>query len=886
MEFAGNENAILNIAGGGTLGSNAFTSTAYAPIASPTFTGTVSSPITRLTNVTGVAGGTDSLLSKNATTNVITKIPASYYATSGSLGSYLPLTGGTMSGNINMGANSLLNIANIGVTGTRVTSGFFTDLAVTNTITGSISGNSATATNVAASGITGNTLASNVTMASIDQLLGLTSNGIVQTSSGTGSLSVRGTTGGGAKVSLIDGTLNILSGKTGNIDNSLEFTGTDGSVLDIGSGGTLGSAAFTSSSAYEVPLTFSTGLTRTVNTITVNTSQNIATLSNLTSNGLVTTSGSAGTLGVTVPGTGVLTALGNTAGGAGGFALVGGSIGHTLTFGTHLTSGGSSFNGSADVTITSDATSANTASAIVARDGSGNFTAGTITASLTGGASQVGVTNDVVSNSTVYPTWVGANSGNNPIGVSSTKLTFNMSTGILSSTSFTGAGTGLTGTAGSLSIGGNAATATTATNATNTAITDDNSTNATMYPTWVTANTGNLPQKVSSTQMTFNPSTGYLTTLGFNGTTGLISNNRNVGSGGYAGQFVNTNSGGRGVQARGGSSASTASAALEVKDYRDTAIARFYNDNIDFTKPLRQFSPSGAYNNTTYVDNSGYWYLGNSTVGTLISVGDNEVGNVTVTNALIAGLGLYTSNGVINGGASNITSGTGASRTMIFKTTTSGSSPTTALTLGADQSATFGGTIAASIINASGKITGSVASGTALDMTSAGGGANAGLITNSHATNPFGLAVLYTNASPNNNTNTFLVANDASVSRFIVYSNGGISNFSANNVNLSDSTTKRDISKAGSFWKTVKNTPVVYYRYKDESSANPLKIGVLAQDVQKSDASLVTTWGKVNDVMKLGVKDGEVPYVLWGTLQEAMQRIEVLEAVIKNNNLK
>jgi hypothetical protein len=36
---------------------------------------------------------------------------------------------------------------------------------------------------------------------------------------------------------------------------------------------------------YEVPLTIGTGLTRTTNTLTVNTSQNIATLFNLTSNG-------------------------------------------------------------------------------------------------------------------------------------------------------------------------------------------------------------------------------------------------------------------------------------------------------------------------------------------------------------------------------------------------------------------------------------------------------------------------------------------------------------------------------------------------------------------------------------------------------------------------
>lgn len=108
--------------------------------------------------------------------------------------------------------------------------------------------------------------------------------------------------------SIYGGTL-VASGKVFSVSNTLTLAGTDNSTLNIGGGGTLGTAAFTNSTAYEVPLTFSTGLTRSTNTITVNTSQNIATLSNLTSNGLVTTSGSAGTLGVTVPGTGILTWL-------------------------------------------------------------------------------------------------------------------------------------------------------------------------------------------------------------------------------------------------------------------------------------------------------------------------------------------------------------------------------------------------------------------------------------------------------------------------------------------------------------------------------------------------------------------------------------------------
>jgi trimeric autotransporter adhesin len=61
-----------------------------------------------------------------------------------------------------------------------------------------------------------------------------------------------------------------------------------------------------------------------------------------------------------------------------------------------------------------------------------------------------------------------------------------------------------------LSVG----TAMDATNAANTAITDDAATAVAVYPTWVTANTGNLPQKVTSTKLSFVPSTGALTATG------------------------------------------------------------------------------------------------------------------------------------------------------------------------------------------------------------------------------------------------------------------------------------------------------------------------------------------------------------------------------------
>jgi hypothetical protein len=75
---------------------------------------------------------------------------------------------------------------------------------------------------------------------------------------------------------------------------------------------------------------------------------------------------------------------------------------------------------------------------------------------------------------------------------------------------------------------GNATTATTATNATNSAITNDDTTNATMYPVWVTANTGNLPLKTSSGDITFNPSTGLLNSKAIGASNGIVINNMTI----------------------------------------------------------------------------------------------------------------------------------------------------------------------------------------------------------------------------------------------------------------------------------------------------------------------------------------------------------------------
>jgi hypothetical protein len=93
--------------------------------------------------------------------------------------------------------------------------------------------------------------------------------------------------------------------------------------------------------------------------------------------------------------------------------------------------------------------------------------------------------------------------GNSTVYIGTTAIALNRGSASQSLT-----GVSIDGSAGS------AGSATNATNATNIGITDDTSTAADYYPVWVTNTTGNLPAKVSSTKLKFNPSTGVLTPTG------------------------------------------------------------------------------------------------------------------------------------------------------------------------------------------------------------------------------------------------------------------------------------------------------------------------------------------------------------------------------------
>ena len=111
-----------------------------------------------------------------------------------------------------------------------------------------------------------------------------------------------------------------------------------------------------------------------------------------------------------------------------------------LTPGNFIT--GSVYNGANARTFAVDATSTNTVSKVVARDGSGNFSAGTITATLSGNAdtatTATNATNitlaDESSDATCFPVFATGATGNQAPKTDSSALTYNASTGTLAAT--------------------------------------------------------------------------------------------------------------------------------------------------------------------------------------------------------------------------------------------------------------------------------------------------------------------------------------------------------------------------------------------------------------------------------------------------------------------
>ena len=354
----------------------------------------------------------------------------------------------------------------------------------------------------AAGTLSGTTLAANVVNSSLTSVGTLISLNVSGPTTFTGS-SPQITLGTSAGVA---GGIVSASGTIGSLLSLTSGTGTAGAAgaVNITSGGA------TNGNAGTINITGGTAITSTYSSGTVNITGGIAGFGN-TIAGDATLSGGDGSATGTTGGNAVVSGGNGT-----GTSTVGGNV--TIKGGIGNTNGGYVVISTAPTTaqverlrilnngawsVGSNGTSTGSAGQVLASTGATTPPAWTSTPTLTG-TNFTGIPNSALTNSS-------ATIGSTVVTLGST---VNALAGLVSvtATTFTG------------SLSGNATTATDATNATNTAIIEDTTTATSVYPTWVTANTGNLPQKTTSTRLSFVPSTGVLTATQFTGSgAGLTS---------------------------------------------------------------------------------------------------------------------------------------------------------------------------------------------------------------------------------------------------------------------------------------------------------------------------------------------------------------------------
>jgi hypothetical protein len=152
--------------------------------------------------------------------------------------------------------------------------------------------------------------------------------------------------------------------------------------------------------------------------------------------------------------------------------------------------------------------------------------------------------------------------------------------------------------------------------------------------------------------------------------------------------------------------------------------------------------------------------------------------------------------------------------------------------------------------------------------------------------------------TPNNTSSWFIYSTDASAVRFYVSSNGGIANYQANDTNLSDERTKKDIIPLESYWDKFKAIEIVKFKYKDQTH-DDFNIGVIAQQVESIAPEFVDIdgWNKPqldedgneiinNEEPLMSVYTCDLHHATIKVLQEAMERIEEQQKQIEELKLK
>jgi len=157
------------------------------------------------------------------------------------------------------------------------------------------------------------------------------------------------------------------------------------------------------------------------------------------------------------------------------------------------------------------------------------------------------------------------------------------------------------------------------------------------------------------------------------------------------------------------------------------------------------------------------------------------------------------------------------------------------------------------------------------------------LVTHFGATNPLGIGVAFTAASPDDNTQYFLRCADSTTARCFIYSDGDLANHDGVYGTISDERLKQDIVDAPSQWNDLKAVRFRKYRMKTDVEANPdapALLGVVAQELEQTSPGLIDEHPNEDGTTTKTVKSSILLMKAAVALQEAMTRIEQLEAKV------
>ena len=160
---------------------------------------------------------------------------------------------------------------------------------------------------------------------------------------------------------------------------------------------------------------------------------------------------------------------------------------------------------------------------------------------------------------------------------------------------------------------------------------------------------------------------------------------------------------------------------------------------------------------------------------------------------------------------------------------------------------------------------------------------NVAVFENGGTSTPFGVQVRFTGEQTTRSdryTYSSYHGTGSLALRFGVQTDGGITNYSANNTNLSDRREKKNIEDADNTWSDVKQWSIRKYHYNIEQDESPKKIGVIAQEIEELDSNLVQSSfiDEQQNTERLYVKEQQMTWMAVKALQEAMIKIESLEA--------